>query len=62
MDNWYPWTGGHSNGPVSPTAVVETKLRDGTLMKPYPSEGIIWTHYGQSTDIIEYRVINKEES
>ncbi|QIG72650.1 hypothetical protein EVB97_092 [Rhizobium phage RHph_Y65] len=59
MNSWIKWNGGVGGfrGPVRDDDLVETKLRDGTIMKPYPGEGLIWTHYGQSTDIVEYRIV-----
>lgn len=56
---WVKWSGGKTAGdaPVSDDVVVGVRLRDGTEMKPFPSEGIIWTHYQQSTDVVEYRIV-----
>jgi hypothetical protein len=53
---WIKWNGGIV-APVGPARIVVLKLRDGTIMSPYPAEGIIWTHYGQSTDPVEYYVV-----
>ena len=53
---WIKWNGNGAE-PVGPEMIVVLKLLDGTTMKPYPAEGIIWTHFGQSTDPVEYYVV-----
>lgn len=58
---WYKNRGDSLHAPMPNGNYVETRLRDGTLMNAYPVEGIIWKHFNQSTDVIEYRMVHGKE-
>lgn len=55
-DDWIEWNGGEC--PVAASAIVQRKYRDGAdgFMKA-PAAYFRWTHLGEDSDIIAYRVV-----
>ena len=55
MREWIEWSGGEP--PVPFGVEVEVKLRDRDL-PPFKGSKWDWSHMGNRTDIIAYRIVN----
>ena len=54
-DGWIEWNGGEC--PVAVGTRVMIKFRDGGSVRLPSPESLMWTHEGNSADIIAYRVV-----
>lgn len=61
MNDWIEWNGGEC--PVPPETTVEVRFRGGrTSNMDAPGADWRWSHHGEGSDIVAYRVREKTEA